>query len=141
QLELEEEKRIAAEMALTRLRKKAAERRRRASLSPVADSSVGRSGGAISPRTPGSPDNGTGGEGENSASRNRRPSLLQRLGNLASSPLQSRRRSVSTPSSPTGKSDSLRGPATARGARESAGGVSDVDKAMALAVAAASQME
>ena len=49
---------------------------------------------------------------------------------------------MSTPSSPSGKSDSLRGPATARDARESVtGGVSDVDKAMALAVAAAHQME
>ena len=71
-------------MALNRLRKKAAERRRRASLSrstsPVADGGMGRIGGAISPRTPGSPDHGPGGQGpgDTSGSRgNRRPSLLQ----------------------------------------------------------------
>lgn len=76
-------------MALNRLRRKAAERRRRASLSrsnsPMAGE--GRIGGAGSPRypgSPGSPDNGAGesgggggGTGEGSPSRGRRPSLIQ----------------------------------------------------------------
>ncbi|CAM9538449.1 unnamed protein product [Scytosiphon promiscuus] len=133
QLELEEEKRIAAEMALNRLRRKAAERRRRASLS----------------RAPGSPENGAGetggsggGTGDGSPSRGRRPSLLQRLGSLATSPIQSRRKSLSTPASPSGNndSDSIRGSSgnknngsqSARAAGAGAG-MSDVDKAMALA--------
>lgn len=91
QLELEEEKRIAAEMALNRLRRKAAERRRRASLSrsnsPVGDGGLARIG-AASPASPGSPDGGVGsgsgggggggdGDGEASPARSRRPSLLQ----------------------------------------------------------------
>lgn len=91
QLELEEEKRIAAEMALNRLRRKAAERRRRASLSrsnsPMGGDGGGRIGGGGSPRlpgSPGSPDNGAGdtggsggGTGEGSPPRGRRPSLMQ----------------------------------------------------------------
>lgn len=87
QLELEEEKRIAAEMALNRLRRKAAERRRRASLSR-SNSPMGGEGGRIgsgSPRYPGSPDNGDtgtgggggGGDGDGSPTRGRRPSILQ----------------------------------------------------------------
>lgn len=91
QLELEEEKRIAAEMALNRLRRKAAERRRRASLSR-SNSPMGGEGGRIgsgsprfpgSPGSPGSPDNGEtggsggGGDGDGSPSRGRRPSILQ----------------------------------------------------------------
>ncbi|CAM9332534.1 unnamed protein product [Chrysoparadoxa australica] len=60
QLELEEEKRIAAEMGLQRLRKKVEERRRRASLSPM-----------NSPERVSSP------------TSSRRPSILQRIGQAA----------------------------------------------------------
>ncbi|CAN0075708.1 unnamed protein product, partial [Ectocarpus fasciculatus] len=158
QLELEEEKRIAAEMALNRLRRKAAERRRRASLSR-SNSPMGGEGGRIgsgsprnpgSPGSPGSPDNGdtggsgAGGDGDGSPSRGRRPSILQRLGSLATSPLQSRRKSLSTPASPSGANDSPRGGASNNGSQSARGpgpGMSDVDKAMALAVAAAEKLD
>eukprot|EP00752_Nemacystus_decipiens_P007705 g6888.t1 len=155
QLELEEEKRIAAEMALNRLRRKAAERRRRASLSR-SNSPMGGDGGARigggSPRypgSPGSPDNGAGetggsgsGTGEGSPPRGRRPSLMQRLGSLASSPLQGRRKSLSTPASPSGASESPRGGGVNNGSqsarRPGGDGITD---AMALAVAAAEKLE
>ncbi|CAM9640609.1 unnamed protein product [Pylaiella littoralis] len=151
QLELEEEKRIAAEMALNRLRRKAAERRRRASLSrptsPMGEGG-GRIGGGGSPRTPGSPgspdqgagDSGSGGGGINS--RGRRPSLLQRLGNAVSSP--GRRKSLSTPGSPTEpapSSPSGNGSQSARGGGGGGGGMSDMDAAMEVAVAAAEKLE
>ncbi|CAM9770841.1 unnamed protein product, partial [Ectocarpus sp. 6 AP-2014] len=157
QLELEEEKRIAAEMALNRLRRKAAERRRRASLSR-SNSPMGGEGGRIgsgsprfpgSPGSPGSPDNGDtgtgggGGDGDGSNTRGRRPSILQRLGSLATSPLQSRRKSLSTPASPSGGNDSPRGGSNngSQSARGPGAGMSDVDKAMALAVAAAEKLD
>lgn len=69
--------------------------------------------------------------------------IAQRLGNLASSPLQGRRKSLSTPASPSGASDSPRGGGGNNGSQSArgAGGGDGVTDAMALAVAAAEKLE
>lgn len=65
----------------------------------------------------------------------------QRLGSLASSPLQGRRKSLSTPASPSGASESPRG-ASGNGSQSARGpGGDGVSEAMALAVAAAEKLE
>lgn len=75
-------------MALNRLKRKAAERRRRASLSrsnsPMGggEGRIGSGGSPRTPGSPGSPDNGGGagdgtGGSESSPTRGRRPSLMQ----------------------------------------------------------------